>query len=57
MTPTPDGCKYKITRCIHFYACVVAFSSDEELSKEFRFAIDADKPSLNAGDCDVYSLA
>mgnify|MGYP001801791557 CR=1 FL=1 len=35
-------CVYKIQRCVHFYACVVAFASDEQLSKEFKFAIDAD---------------
>lgn len=39
-------CVYRIQRCVHFYACVIAFASDEELSKEFKFAIDADDEIL-----------
>lgn len=35
-------CTYKIQRCVHFYACICVFASDEQLSKEFKYAIDAD---------------
>lgn len=41
-------CTYKVQRCLHFYACLCAFSSDEELSKEFKYAIEAD---TDAGKC------
>ena len=44
MTDTDNGgeCTYRVQRCVHFYACICAFASDEELSKEFKYAIDAD---------------
>ncbi len=30
-------------RCVHFYACICAFASDEALAKEFKYYIDLDK--------------
>ena len=32
-------------RCVHFYACVCAFASDEKLLQEFSYYIDLDTPS------------
>ncbi|XP_067939869.1 uncharacterized protein C2orf42 homolog isoform X2 [Watersipora subatra] len=42
-------CTYKIQRCVHFYACICVFASDEQLSKEFKYAIDADVSIDKAG--------
>jgi hypothetical protein len=30
-------------RCVHFYACICAFASDEKLSEEFAYYINLDK--------------
>ena len=35
-------------RCVHFYACICAFASDEKLTGEFQYYI-----SLNQGDLGV----
>lgn len=29
-------------RCVHFYACLCAFASDEKLSEEFSYYINLD---------------
>lgn len=29
-------------RCVHFYACICAFASDEKLSDEFSYYINLD---------------
>ena len=37
-------------RCVHFYACVCAFASDEKLQEEFAFYLDlngSSEPSAN----------
>ena len=35
-------------RCVHFYACICAFASDEKLAEEFSHYINMDQ-SLAAG--------
>ena len=37
--PREDSAK----RCVHFYACICAFASDEKLSKEFAPFINPDQ--------------
>lgn len=34
-------------RCVHFYACICAFASDEKLSEEFGYYINLDQNDLN----------
>lgn len=29
-------------RCVHFYACICAFASDEKLQEEFEYYINLD---------------
>ena len=31
-----------LKRCVHFYACVCAFASDEKLAEEFMYYINLD---------------
>lgn len=33
-------------RCVHFYACICAFASDEKLSEEFSYYINLDSHGL-----------
>ena len=30
-------------RCVHFYACICAFASDEKLAEEFAYYINLDQ--------------
>lgn len=36
----------KNTRCVHFYACICAFASDEKLAEEFEYYINLDHSYL-----------
>ena len=33
-------------RCVHFYACVCAFASDDKLAEEFSYYIHLDSQAL-----------
>ena len=41
----PSGKEDAYKRCVHFYACVCAFASDEKLLQEFSYYIDLDGSS------------
>ena len=34
-------------RCVHFYACICAFASDEKLAEEFAYYINLDNTGKN----------
>jgi len=36
----PGAKEELLKRCVHFYACVCAFSSDEKLTEEFEYYIN-----------------
>lgn len=38
--PKTPGSDDMFKRCVHFYACVCAFASDEKLQEEFAFYLD-----------------
>lgn len=42
----PPGKEDAYKRCVHFYACVCAFASDEKLLQEFSYYIDLDGTSI-----------
>lgn len=37
-----------LRRCVHFYACVCAFASDEKLAEEFEYYISLDTTGVDA---------
>ena len=44
-------------RCVHFYACICAFASDERLSEEFAYYINLDNQAIAPmGKFDLFSL-
>ena len=41
-TYKPGAPKEEHKRCVHFYACVCAFASDEKLAEEFAYYVNLD---------------